>query len=286
MQPDPNTLAQIKTQIKQALEEDLGSGDLTGLLIPEEKQISCTIHSREAGVLCGQEWLNEVFRQLDGTIEINWNKSDGDLLKTNDLLCSLRGSARVLMTGERTALNFLQLLSAVATQAKRYTQAVADTNCKILDTRKTIPGLRLAEKYAVRCGGGSNHRIGLFDGILIKENHIMAAGSISGAILAAKKIAPPGVSIEIEVENIDELGQALSAGPDIIMLDNFSLKMMADGVKLTDKKCLLEASGNISLDNVRKVAATGVDLISIGALTKNITALDLSMRAIEGPDVC
>ena len=228
-------------------------------------------------MLCGAAWFDTVFRQLDSQIAIEWQVADGDLVTPDQLLCTLRGPARSLLTGERTALNFLQMLSSTATLARRYADEVAGTKATILDTRKTLPGLRLAQKYAVRCGGCQNHRIGLFDAVLIKENHIMAAGSISNAITAARRLHP-GVTVEVEVENVAELEEALAAHPDIIMLDNFDLTAMAEAVKITGGRVKLEASGNVNFDTVRSIAETGVDYISIGGLTKDVRAIDLSMR--------
>lgn len=269
--PDPNP------NVALALAEDVGSGDLTAALIPEHAQAEATVISREAAVLCGTAWFDAVFQQLDPRITIDWQAADGDRVEPDQLLCTLRGPARPLLTGERTALNFLQLLSSTATLARRFADAVADTQTTILDTRKTLPGLRLAQKYAVQCGGCRNHRIGLFDAILIKENHIMAAGSISNAIATARRLHP-GVTVEVEVESLAELKEALAAHPDIVMLDNFDLATMAEAVKIADGAVKLEASGNVNLDTVRKIAATGVDYISIGGLTKDVRAIDLSMR--------
>ncbi|MDQ5910044.1 MAG: hypothetical protein QG599_2139 [Pseudomonadota bacterium] len=269
--PDPNPAVAL------ALAEDVGSGDLTAALIPEDAQAEATVISREPAVLCGADWFTAVFRQLDARIAVDWAAADGDRIVPDQRLCTLRGPARALLTGERTALNFLQLLSGVATLARRYADAVAGTGATILDTRKTLPGLRLAQKYAVRCGGCQNHRIGLFDAVLIKENHIMAAGSIGNAIATARRLHP-GVTIEVEVENFTELDEALAAQPDIIMLDNFTLTDMARAVKITSGRAKLEASGNVNFDTVRPIAETGVDYISIGGLTKDVRALDLSMR--------
>jgi nicotinate-nucleotide pyrophosphorylase (carboxylating) len=267
----------ISSHVKQALAEDIGLQDLTADLIPEEAQASASIITREDATLCGESWLNEVFKQLDSSIEIMWNFADGDRMSADDTICKLKGPARTLLTGERTAMNFIQTLSATATHAQQYADEVKGLKVQILDTRKTLPGFRLAQKYAVRCGHCYNHRIGLFDGILIKENHINAAGSISNAIQHARALHPD-VEVEIEVENFNELEQALSAGADIIMLDNFSVADMTKAVTITKGKAKLEASGNITLDNVRHIAETGVDRISIGAITKDIKAIDLSMR--------
>ena len=269
--PDPNPTVAL------ALAEDIGSGDLTAALIPESTQAEATVISREHAVLCGAAWFDAVFQQLDPRIHVAWQAADGDRITPDQLLCTLRGPARPLLTGERTALNFLQLLSGVATLARRFADAVAGSGATILDTRKTLPGLRLAQKYAVRCGGCQNHRIGLFDAVLIKENHIMAAGSISEAIATARRLHP-GVTVEVEVENLAELQEALVAQPDIVMLDNFDLAAMREAVRITAHQLKLEASGNVNFDTVRQIAATGVDYISIGGLTKDVRAVDLSMR--------
>ncbi|MDG4561197.1 MAG: carboxylating nicotinate-nucleotide diphosphorylase [Candidatus Competibacter sp.] len=269
--PDPNP------NVALALAEDVGSGDLTAALIPEHAQAEATVVSREVAILCGTTWFDAVFRQLDPSIAIDWRAADGDRVESEQLLCTLRGPARPLLTGERTALNFLQLLSGTATLARRYADAVSGTKAVILDTRKTLPGLRLAQKYAVRCGGCRNHRIGLFDAVLIKENHIMAAGSIGNAIATARRLHP-GVTVEVEVENRAELEEALAARPDIVMLDNFDLAAMAEAVRIVDGRVKLEASGNVNFDTVRGIAETGVDYISIGGLTKDVRAIDLSMR--------
>jgi nicotinate-nucleotide pyrophosphorylase (carboxylating) len=269
--PDPNPTVAL------ALAEDVGGGDLTAALIPEDAQAEATVISRENAILCGVAWFNAVFHQLDARVVIDWQVVDGDRIAPDQWLCTLRGPARALLTGERTALNFLQLLSGTATLARRYADAVAGTRATILDTRKTLPGLRLAQKYAVRCGGCQNHRIGLFDAVLIKENHIMAAGSISNAIAAARRLHP-GVTVEVEVENLAELVEALTAQPDIIMLDNFDLATMAEAVYITGRQVKLEASGNVNFDTVRPIAETGIDYISIGGLTKDVRAVDLSMR--------
>jgi nicotinate-nucleotide pyrophosphorylase (carboxylating) len=269
--PDPNPTVAL------ALAEDVGAGDLTAALIPEDARAEATVISRETAVLCGAAWFDAVFRQLDPRVAIDWRAADGDRIEPNQVLCTLRGPARPLLTGERTALNFLQMLSGTATLARRFADTVAGTGATILDTRKTLPGLRLAQKYAVRCGGCQNHRIGLFDAVLIKENHIMAAGSITNAIAAARRLHP-GVTVEVEVENLAELEEALAARPDIVMLDNFDLATMAEAVRIAGGRVKLEASGNVSFDTVRQIAETGVDYISIGGLTKDVRAVDLSMR--------
>jgi nicotinate-nucleotide pyrophosphorylase (carboxylating) len=283
-----NTLPpDIAAQVERALTEDVGSGDVTAALIPGSAQATATLLTRESAVLCGTAWVNETFRQLDPSVQINWHAQDGDAVASNTVLCELSGPARALLTGERTALNFLQTLSGTATVTRRYVDAVAGTACRILDTRKTLPGLRLAQKYAVRCGGGQNHRMGLHDMVLLKENHIMAAGSVAAALAAARANAP-GVPIEIEVETLDELRAALAAGPDIIMLDEFDDAAMRQAVALVgaaSPRPRLEASGGVDMDSLRRIAATGVDYISIGALTKHVRALDLSLRFTLLPSV-
>ena len=262
--------------INAFLAEDIGSGDVTALLIAESKQATAQVITREKMVVCGQAWFEAVFKTLNPMLIIRWLISEGEEVPANTLLCELSGSARALLTGERTALNLLQTLSATATVARHYANAVKGTNCKVLDTRKTIPGLRLAQKYAVACGGCVNHRIGLYDGVLIKENHIIAAGSITQAIALAK--SQTTLPVEVEVESLDELQQALLAKPNRIMLDNFSLVNLKTAVALNNEHTELEASCDITLNNIRAVAETGVDFISIGALTKHIKAIDLSMR--------
>ena len=264
------------SDITSFLDEDIGSGDMTAAIIPEVAHAQAEVVTREDIIFCGQAWFDAVFQHLDADVNIMWLAAEGAAVKKNTVLCKLSGSARGLLTGERTALNLLQLLSATATVARQYADAVAGTGCKVLDTRKTIPGLRNAQKYAVACGGCYNHRIGLYDGVLIKENHIMAAGSITRAIQAARELT--SVSVEVEVESIQELIEALAAKPDRIMLDNFNLEDLHAAVKLNAGAIELEASGNIDLDNIRTIAETGVDFISIGALTKNVKAVDLSMR--------
>lgn len=266
----------IIEQIEQYLEEDIGSGDITAEIIPERTQAEAEVVTREELVVCGQACFDAVFRLLDAGVHIEWLVNEGDKVAKDSVLCRMKGNARGLLTGERTALNLLQTLSATATVARRYSEVVAGTGCKVLDTRKTIPGLRKLQKYAVACGGCSNHRIGLFDGVLIKENHIAAAGSIAKAVGTARKKSP--VPVEVEVENLKEFEEALNAAPDRIMLDNFSLSDMRKAVELNAGRVELEASGNIELDTIRTVAETGVGFISIGALTKNIKAVDLSMR--------
>jgi nicotinate-nucleotide pyrophosphorylase (carboxylating) len=272
--PDPTYVSQA---VKAALQEDVGSGDLTAQLIPADRTARATVITREDAVLCGTAWFDEVFRQIDSRVRVTWSARDSDRVRADQQLCSLEGPARSLLTGERTALNFLQMLSATATVTRQYVDAVAGTKCRILDTRKTIPGLRVAQKYAVRCGGGTNHRIGLFDAILVKENHIAAAGSIAAAVAEARRLNSK-VLLEVEVENLAQLREALDARVDRVLLDNFSLEQMREAVKITNGRTELEASGNVSLETLRPAAETGVDFISVGGLTKHVRAVDLSMR--------
>jgi len=267
----------IEEIVHTTLTEDIGSGDVTAKLIPEDDFSLATVISREAATICGIDWFEEVFAQLDPQIFIEWDVDDGDRIEAGQQICSLSGSTRALLTGERSALNFLQTLSSTATKAAQYAAAVEGTNVKVLDTRKTIPGLRIAQKYAVSCGGCHNHRVGLFDAILIKENHILAAGGISEAVKAARFYSPE-LMVEVEVESLDELQQALNSNVDRIMLDNFDLDLLMQAVKINNKKAQLEASGNVTLKTIRAIAETGVDYISTGELTKDIKALDLSMR--------
>lgn len=271
----------IARTVAAALEEDVGGGDLTAQLIPADRLSNATVITREDATLCGRAWFDEVFRQVDPRVRVTWQAADGDRVRANQLLCELSGPSRALLTGERTALNFLQALSGTATQTSRYAEALKGTSCRVLDTRKTIPGLRLAQKYAVRCGGGTNHRIGLFDAILVKENHIAAAGSIAAAVEEARQLNSK-VLLEVEVENLDELQQALAAKVDRILLDNFSAEDMKIAVRITrahaNQGIELEASGNMSLATLRAVAQTGVDFVSVGGLTKHLHAVDLSMR--------
>jgi nicotinate-nucleotide pyrophosphorylase (carboxylating) len=262
--------------VRAALNEDIGSGDITALLIPKEQTASATVICREQAVLCGQPWFDAVFAELDSHISVCWQAQDGDNIKNNQTLCTVTGPARSILTGERTALNFLQTLSATATLARRYAETVADLPVRILDTRKTIPGMRQAQKYATRTGGCDNHRSGLYDAILIKENHIAATGSINNAVSAARN-NNANVMIEVEVENADQLQQALAAGADRLLLDNFDIDALTAAVQRVAGRAEVEASGNITLENLRDTARTGVDFISIGALTKNIQAIDLSM---------
>jgi nicotinate-nucleotide pyrophosphorylase (carboxylating) len=267
----------IQLNIQQALQEDIGDGDITALLTPEDEQATATIISREDMILAGQPWVNALIAAFDPSVQITWLKNDGDLVRANETIFKLAGSARSLLTVERPALNFVQTLSAVATKTAEYVKQLDGLNTKLLDTRKTLPGLRIAQKYAVAVGGGQNHRLGLFDAFLIKENHIMAAGGIAQAIAKAHQIAP-GKPVEVEVETWAELDQALEAQADIVMLDNFSQQQMIDAVKHVAGRCKLEASGNITIANLREVATTGVDYISMGVLTKDVKAVDLSMR--------
>lgn len=275
-------LQETSRAVASALDEDLGflplsQGDITASLIPASQQASATIITREDCVICGTAFADEVFRQLGAEVSLNWQVQDGDKVCANTLLCNLSGPARILLTGERTALNFLQLLSATATTTAHYVQFLKGTNTRLLDTRKTIPGLRFAQKYAVTVGGGKNHRIGLFDAFLIKENHIAAAGSIANAVATARQNFP-GKPVEVETENLTELQQALDAGADIIMLDNFSLADIQRSVAINQGKAKLEVSGNITSERLTELASTGVDYISSGALTKHVQAIDLSMR--------
>jgi nicotinate-nucleotide pyrophosphorylase (carboxylating) len=272
--PDPTYVAQT---VATALREDVGSGDLTAQLIPADRTARATVITREDAVLCGTAWFDEVFHQIDPRVRVTWSARDADRVRANQQLCTLEGPARSLLTGERSALNFLQMLSAAATVTRTYVDALEGTKCRILDTRKTIPGLRVAQKYAVKCGGGTNHRIGLFDAILVKENHIAAAGSIANAVAESRRLNSK-VLLEVEVENLTQLREALEARVDRVLLDNFSLDQMREAVKVTRGRTELEASGNMSLETLRAVAETGVDFISVGGLTKHVRAVDLSMR--------
>ncbi|HKT32567.1 MAG TPA: carboxylating nicotinate-nucleotide diphosphorylase [Gammaproteobacteria bacterium] len=263
--------------VQRALAEDIGGGDLTAALIDANARAAAQVIAREEAVLCGSAWFEEVFRQLDAGIRVSWHAQDGDAIHASQVLCRLEGRARGLLSGERTALNFLQTLSGTATTARRYAEAVKNTRAVILDTRKTLPGLRGAQKYAVRVGGAHNHRLGLFDGILIKENHIAAAGGIAAAIAAARH-QDAKVPVEIEVETLEQLRAAIAAGADIVLLDNFDLDGLRAAVRETAGRARLEASGGVDLERVRAIAATGVDYISVGALTKHLHAVDLSMR--------
>ncbi|WP_324039967.1 carboxylating nicotinate-nucleotide diphosphorylase [Aeromonas dhakensis] len=280
----------VSRAVRAALLEDLGdaltaldqpdaSADITAQLIPADRISTARVITREAGVFCGQPWVDEVFTQLGGDVQVEWLVQDGEVLTPNQELFRLHGPARTLLTGERNALNFVQTLSGVATLTARYVAELAGTDCRLLDTRKTLPGLRSAQKYAVTCGGGKNHRIGLYDAYLIKENHILACGGIAQAIAEARRLNP-GKPVEVEVESLVELEQALAAQADIVMLDNFDVPMMREAVALNQERAKLEVSGNVTLDTLAEYAATGVDFISVGALTKHVRALDLSMRFI------
>lgn len=276
--------SEINRNVDASLTEDVGAGDLTASLVPGERRVKATVISREAGVLCGTAWFDECVRRCDPTAKVTWHGADGDRIAPNQLLCEIDGNGRALLTAERSALNFLQLLSAVASKARIYADAIAGTKAQVVDTRKTLPGLRIAQKYAVRAGGGGNHRLALWDAILIKENHIHAAGGIAEAMAAAKRVAEQAKDrckfIQIEVESLDELNQALNAGATMILLDNFSLDMMREASRINAGRAILEASGNVTLETIRGIAETGVDRISVGALTKDIKALDLSMRFV------
>lgn len=279
MNPSDKTAlpADLHDAVARALAEDIGSGDLTAALIPADTLSNATVISREHAVICGTAWFDRAFHLIEPRIHIDWRVKDGDLVVPDQVLCTLRGPARGLLTGERTALNFLQTLSGTATRARRYAEAVAGTGVRVLDTRKTLPGLRSAQKYAVRCGGGYNHRMGLYDAVLIKENHIAAAGSIARAVAGARRHAA-GKTIEVEVESLDELQQALDAKADSVLLDNFGVDDLKRAVELNGGRAKLEASGGIHLANIRAVAETGVDFISVGSITKDVQAVDLSMR--------
>lgn len=275
---------EIKRNVQSALREDLGEiGDLTASLVPEGKRLRAEVITREDAIVCGAQWFDACFWTLSPEIDINWLVRDGDRVSSNDKLCEITGNARAILTAERSALNFLQLLSAVATQTRRFVDAIAGTTAKIVDTRKTLPGLRIAQKYAVTCGGGVNHRLGLYDGILIKENHIIAAGGIAAVIKKAQIIASSAAFVQIEVETIEELELALKAGAEMILLDNFTLEQTKQAVSIARhyRQTVLETSGNVTLRTIRQLAETGVDRISIGALTKNIQAVDLSLRLYQ-----
>jgi nicotinate-nucleotide pyrophosphorylase (carboxylating) len=276
---DAALTAAFEANIQAALTEDVGSGDVTGLLVPEHEWVKAHVVVREAAVLCGAPWFEGVMKQLDPRIHIEWRYAEGAAMAADSEVCAIEAPARALLTAERPALNFLQLLSGVATATRQYADVVKGTRASVLDTRKTLPGLRLAQKYAVRAGGGKNQRLALYDGILIKENHIAAAGGITAAMRAAQALNA-GVPIQIEVENLAELEEALAAGATSILLDNFSLEMMRDGVRLTDGRAILEASGGVNMLTVRAIAETGVDRISIGSLTKDVRATDYSLRVI------
>ena len=276
----PEPPRDLAAQVETALREDIGSGDVTAALVPAAQRVRGSVSTRESAVLAGRPWVDATFRHLDPQVQLAWHASDGEPIAANQVVFEIAGGARPVLTGERTALNFLQLLSATATATRRFVDAVAGTGCIILDTRKTIPGLRTAQKYAVLCGGGQNHRMGLYDRVLIKENHIAAAGSLGGAIRAARSHAPR-LTVEVEVESLPELEEALAAAPDIVMLDDFTLADLRAAVALNrgrGRTVKLEASGSVSLETLRAVAETGVDYVSIGALTKHVRAVDLSMR--------
>jgi nicotinate-nucleotide pyrophosphorylase (carboxylating) len=272
---------EIQREVAQALAEDVGTGDLTARLISSESVARGRVITRQSAILCGTEWFDSVFHMLDSEATIAWHAKDGDLITEGQTLCEIFASARALLTAERTALNFLQLLSGTATTVHEYVKAVEGTRACIVDTRKTLPGLRLAQKYAVSVAGGVNHRIGLYDGVLIKENHIIAAGGIRQALKRAGEIAPSNVFIQIEVETLDQLEEALDSGAKLILLDNFSTDEMCEAVRITAGRAQLEASGGVDLERVREIAETGVDRISIGSLTKDVSAVDLSLRHIE-----
>ena len=276
----PQLPADLATQVEAALREDLGSGDVTAALVPAAQRVRGSVVAREEAVLCGRAWVDETFRQLEPRVQLTWLASDGERVAAGQAIFAIAGPARPVLSGERTALNFLQLLSGTATMTRRFVDAVAGTGCRILDTRKTVPGLRTAQKYAVRCGGAHNHRMGLYDQVLIKENHIAAARSLTGAIEAARRSAA-GIGVEVEVETLGELQEALNARPDIILLDDFTLEDMRAAVALNraaGTAAKLEVSGSVSLEAVRAIAETGVDYISVGAITKHVRAIDLSMR--------
>lgn len=268
----------IAQQVAASLAEDIGAADWTALLIAEDRQGRATVIAREAAVLCGQAWFEECFRQVNPLVQVRWQVAEGAGVAADTLLCQIDGPARALLTAERPALNFLQTLSATASETRRYAETIAGTRARILDTRKTLPGLRLAQKYAVRVGGGCNQRIGLYDGILIKENHLMAAGGVAPALEAARRLAPAGVGIQIEVETLNELREALDCGATSVLLDNMSPALLRQAVALTAGRAVLEASGGVDLDSVAAIAQTGVDRISVGKLTKDVRAIDLSMR--------
>ncbi|WP_040724781.1 carboxylating nicotinate-nucleotide diphosphorylase [Thiomicrorhabdus sp. Kp2] len=274
---DINYFENIEETVSLALDEDIKTGDLTAGLIPENIQAVANIYCRETAFICGRPWFDEVFRQVDEQLTVEWLCEEGEEVKPDQLICTIKGSARNILTAERTALNFLQTLSGTATTTAEYVKPLLDTKTKLLDTRKTLPGLRLAQKYAVACGGGQNHRIGLYDAILLKENHIIAAGGIAEAIGLAK-FQHPGKTVEVETENLDEVEQALEGGADIIMLDNFTLEMMHKAVTLVNHRAKLEVSGNVEIQHLKTLAETNVDFISTGAITKHLRCIDLSMR--------
>lgn len=275
---------EITRNVAAALAEDVGAGDLTAALVPAARTMRATVVAREAGVLCGRDWFDACVLRLDPEARVSWSAEEGGRIEAGQVLCTLQGDARALLTAERSALNFLQLLAAVASKTRIYADAIAGTRAQVVDTRKTLPGLRIAQKYAVRAGGGGNHRLALWDAILIKENHIHAAGGIAQAVAAARTIAAQAGGrckfIQVEVENLSELQEALAAGADMILLDNFTLETLREAVHLNAGRAVLEASGNVTLPTLRAIAETGVDRISVGALTKDVKALDLSMRFV------
>ncbi len=268
----------IQSQVSQALAEDIGSGDLTAELIPQDNQATAHLICREPAVLCGCDWFNEVFSQLDDSITIQWYANDGDSISNEQRICTISGHARHILTGERSAMNFLQTLSGTATSTQQYVRQLGSTSVKLLDTRKTIPGLREAQKYAVKCGGAYNHRHGLFDGVLIKENHIMAAGSITHAVANARKTIPHTLKIEVEVETLEEVTEALNAGADILLLDNMDNTQLEQAIELNHGRALLEVSGNITMERLKELSRLAIDFISTGAITKHIKAVDFSLR--------
>jgi nicotinate-nucleotide pyrophosphorylase (carboxylating) len=272
----------IATDVRRALAEDVGTGDLTAALLPAGKTAHARLMTRQDAVLCGTEWFNRTVEALDPEAEIFWHHQDGEDVVAGTSLCELEGDARALLTAERTALNFVQLLSAVATRTRTFVKMVEGTRARILDTRKTVPGLRIAQKYAVKVGGGNNHRIGLYDGILLKENHIAACGGVKGAVEAALRAAAPGTMVQVEVETLAQLHEALAAGAKLILLDNFTLPRMREAVAIAGDRAELEASGGVEFATVREIAETGVHRISVGSLTKDIKAVDLSMRFLHG----
>jgi len=275
---NPIPINLIQSQVQQALDEDIGSGDITAALIPESQHSTAMVISRDAATICGRDWFEQTFWLLNASITIEWQVAEGEQVEPNRQLCTINGSSRAILSAERTALNFLQTLSGTATTTRKYVDALAGSCITLLDTRKTIPGLRDAQKYAVTCGGGTNHRIGLYDGVLIKENHIAAAGSISQAVVTAKKTAPVGVPIEVEVENFEEAREAITAGADILLLDNMGLDTITQVVEFNRQRAKLEISGGIELDTIGRYAGSGVDYISVGSLTKQLIPVDLSMR--------
>ena len=277
---DDNLQKAFEANLLAALLEDVGSGDLTGLLVPDDTRVRARVIVREDAVLCGAPWFEGIMLVLDNTMELDWQYAEGDMMKAGSVVCTIEGPPRALLTAERSALNFLQMMSGVATATRKYVDVIAGTNAAILDTRKTMPGLRVAQKYAVRVGGGQNQRMALFDGILIKENHIAAAGGVTPALKAAQDLNA-GVSIQIEVESLAQLGEALDAGATSVLLDNFELPAMREAVALNAGRAKLEASGGVNMESVRAIAETGVDRISIGALTKDVKATDFSLRLID-----